>query len=370
MRQGYTTGTCATAGAKAACLMLLGGAVVDSVTVSTPRGIVLNLEILDIQKAAGRVSCAVVKDSGSDPDITNGIRIYALVECKRTAGIIIDGGEGIGRVTKAGLDQPIGAAAINRTPRQTIAKELETLCKTYAYTGGLKVTISAPEGVALAKRTFNPRLGIVGGISILGTSGIVDPMSEEALLQTIALSLRQRVALGKVSVLLTPGNYGERFSQTQFGLSLGDMVQCSNFIGASLDFARDIGIKRVLLVGHIGKLVKLVGNCFQTHSKYGDNRGEIFAAYTALAGARQESIAGILQASTTEAMLDILDPLGLRENVLGMFLAKIEENLRTRWGDDLDMGLVLFSQKHGFLIQSQNVPALLAQIHNTEEERA
>ena len=188
LRRGFTTGSCAAAAAKAATAMLLGEKEINTVRLVTPKGTGLDLDITDILISDDSVSCAVVKDSGDDPDVTNGIKVYAAVE-RAGSGIEIDGGEGVGRVTRPGLDQPVGAAAINSTPRKMIAEAVREIAEKHNYSGGFKVTVSVPEGIEIAKKTFNGRLGIEGGISILGTTGIVEPMSDEAVVETIRTEL-------------------------------------------------------------------------------------------------------------------------------------------------------------------------------------
>ena len=196
LRLGYTTGSCAAAAAKAAAWMLLTGRRKETITLDTPKGIRLELAVREITMHADSVSCAIEKDSGDDPDVTKGTLIFASVRRTDEPGVHIDGGEGVGRVTKRGLDQPVGNAAINSVPRQMIRENVEEVMALTDSSGGLDVVISAPEGETLAKKTFNPRLGIVGGISILGTTGIVEPMSEAALVETIRVELRQRRAMG------------------------------------------------------------------------------------------------------------------------------------------------------------------------------
>ncbi|HIR97860.1 MAG TPA: cobalamin biosynthesis protein CbiD, partial [Candidatus Merdisoma faecalis] len=208
LRMGYTTGSCAAAAARAAASMLLTGKAVPEVKLMTPKGIGLDLEVLEAEWTAEEASCAVRKDAGDDPDVTNGLKIYALVRKSEEPGVQIDGGEGVGRVTRPGLEQPVGAAAINKVPRQMIRENVEEICRKFGYEGGLSVTISIPGGEALAVKTFNPRLGIVGGISVLGTSGIVEPMSEEALIQTIRVDIKMQLAGGRKYLVLVPGNYG------------------------------------------------------------------------------------------------------------------------------------------------------------------
>lgn len=217
MRYGFTTGSCAAAAAKAAAYMLLTGREKTKITIETPKGIPYTAQILRICRKEREVSCAVEKDGGDDPDITTGALICAKVSLPQEessealARVVIDGGFGVGRVTKPGLDQPVGNAAINHVPREMIEREVLQVCQVLDYCGSLSVEISVPEGEHLAERTFNPRLGIVGGISILGTSGVVEPMSTQAILDTIRVELRQQRALGREDVVISPGNYGLDF---------------------------------------------------------------------------------------------------------------------------------------------------------------
>ena len=284
LRLGYTTGSCAAAASKAAAWMLLTGRRKEKIQINTPKGIILDLAVQQITMAENTVSCAVEKDGGDDPDVTKGSLVFAQVALTNTEGIVIDGGEGVGRVTKRGLDQPVGAAAINSVPRQMIRENLEEVCRLADYHGGLSVVISVPDGEQLAKKTFNPRLGIVGGISILGTTGIVEPMSEQALVDTIRVELRQRKANGAEYVLLTPGNYGSFFIQNGLGIDPQTAVLTSNFIGDALDICKELGFRGALLIGHIGKLVKIAGGMLNTHSKYGDCRMRLWLLTPLLLG--------------------------------------------------------------------------------------
>ena len=284
LRLGYTTGSCAAAAAKAAAWMLLTGHEKRTIDLLTPKGVALTLDVLEITRTPDTVSCAIRKDSGDDPDVTHDTLVFAAVQRTETPGVTIDGGAGVGRVTKRGLDQPVGAAAINSVPRRMIRENVEEVMRLCDYRGGLAVMISVPEGEALAKKTFNPRLGIVGGISILGTTGIVEPMSEQALVDTIHVELRQRRVNGADYVLLTPGNYGADFIRASIGLDPRTAVLTSNFIGDALEHCRTLGFRGALLVGHIGKLVKLAGGMWNTHSKCGDCRMELIAAHAAALG--------------------------------------------------------------------------------------
>ena len=257
LRFGFTTGTCAAAAAKAAAILLLSGAASETVSLRTPKGIDLSLPVQEPVRGADFASCAVRKDAGDDPDVTDGVLVFARVAFSDEPGIAIDGGVGVGRVTKPGLKQNIGEAAINPVPREMIRLAVETVAEEWEYRGGLSVVISIPEGEALAEKTFNPRLGIVGGISILGTSGIVEPMSEDALIDSIVLEIRQRKALGDTRLILTPGNYGADFLAARYGIPDERIVKCSNYVGKAIEAAIDAGFSEALLCGHIGKFVKL-----------------------------------------------------------------------------------------------------------------
>lgn len=350
MRRGYTTGSCAAAAAKSAALMLLEDRVIGSVHLTTPGGAELDLAVTETVREPDAVSCGIVKDSGDDPDVTNGMTVYARVEkISAPREILIDGGEGVGRVTKPGLDQPVGNAAINSVPRRMIAEELRTVCEDHGYTGGLRVVISAPAGVELAKRTFNPRLGIVGGISILGTTGIVEPMSDEAVVETIRAELSMRAAEGKKSVLLVIGNYGADFIRDELRIDPGIAVTTSNFIGDAFALAAEAGFTDALLIGHIGKTVKLAGGLFNTHSRWGDCRAEIFAAHAGKCGAAQETVSRLMDSVMTDDMLAILDENGLRERVMDSIMAKTEEILMHRPLGAMNRAVVSFSKEYGIL---------------------
>lgn len=365
LRYGYTTGSCAAAASKAAAAMLLSGKEISYVELHTPKGIDLRLEVLDISREDNTVSCAIQKDGGDDPDVTNGILVYAKVsrEPADEAQIIIDGGIGVGRVTKPGLEQPVGAAAINKVPRQMIRENLEAVCEQYHYHGKLSVVISIPSGVELAAKTFNPRLGIVGGISVLGTSGIVEPMSEQALIDTIRVEMRQKLANGMEYLLVVPGNYGIDFlDQYGHGLQLEDAVKCSNFVGEALDAAVEFGAKGVLLIGHIGKFVKLAGGIMNTHSHNADARMELLTVHAALLGAPVELLQKMMECVTTDDALKYLKEADLMEPVMERIMEKMEFYVNQRAQHQLELGVITFSNVFGILGQTKNVPDLVKKI--------
>ena len=363
MRCGYTTGSCAAGAAQAAARMLLTGRPVDSVELDTPKSIRLTLEILNAEIGDGYARCAVQKDSGDDPDITNGILVYATVE-RIASGIEIDGGEGVGRVTKEGLDQPVGAAAINSTPRRMIREQAEAVSAECGYGGGLRIVISIPDGVELAGKTFNPRIGIVGGISVIGTTGIVEPMSNAALVDTIRLELSVLSASGAKGVLLCPGNYGETFAREELGLSMKRQVSVSNFIGDGIEAAVEYGFSRILLVGHIGKLVKLGIGLHNTHSAYGDGRMETLIACALECGAGTELLRTILNCVTTDAALEAIDGAGLLRPTMEVLGRRIQASLERKVPVGTEIGFICFTNAEpwrGILVRSKNADRLAAE---------
>ena len=365
LRRGYTTGTCAQAATKAAMLMLLGNVDVDQVTVSLPGKEVLTLKISDIQKENSHegnqeiesVSCAVKKDSGDDPDITNGILVYSKVT-KTESAVILDGGIGVGRVTKPGLDQPVGNAAINKVPRQMILGEVKEVCELYGYHGGIRVEISIPQGVELAKKTFNPRLGIEGGISVLGTSGIVEPMSEQALLDTIELEMKVKRAAGKNYLIMAPGNYGLDFLREAYGIQDKDVVKCSNYIGQSIDMAAECRFKGMVLAGHIGKLIKVSGGIMNTHSRWADCRMDLLASAMLRAGLSGERARLILDCVTTDDALALLSEEERKATIV-QIMKSIEKYLEYRMAEQMPVGAILYSNVYGILGKTSRVDELM-----------
>ena len=360
LRCGYTTGTCAAAAAAGAAARLLTGETLPAVRIATPAGVAVEAELLQHAAGEGWAACAVRKDGGDDPDVTDGALIFTRVERTDTPGIIIDGGEGVGRVTLPGLDQPVGAAAINSTPRRMIAEQLESAAAKAGYTGGLRAVISVPEGEALAKRTFNPRLGIVGGISILGTSGIVKPMSEAALIDSLYLEMDQQRAAGTEDLLLTPGNYGESFAGEVLGLNLHRWCMCSNYLGAAIDHAAGAGFRSVLVVGHLGKLIKAAAGCMNTHSKTADARRETLTAHAALAGADGALLRALFDSPTTDAGVELLKQAGLLGPVMASIGEALDGQLKRRAGEGLTIEALFFSNQYGILGKTPGAERLLA----------
>lgn len=408
LRLGITTGTCSAAAAQAATMQLLLGVESHAVTLRTPKGMTVSVPVYLLESDDRRASYKVIKDSGDDPDVTNGTDVCVTVEYAQqsasaetdgsvgtrgnknvsveTGGnteirtrsseqeskdrayafvsesypyLTLDGGIGVGRVTKEGLEQAVGQAAINRVPRQMIFEAVADVCEKANVSESLHITVWMPEGEALAKRTFNPKLGIEGGLSVLGTSGILEPMSEQAIVATIETEIRQLHAVGEEKILVTPGNYGQAYASEYLGLDLTKSVKSSNYIGDTIDLAISYGMNDFLLVGNIGKLVKLAAGIFNTHSKVADGRGEIFAVHAAMAGADAKVVQEIYDCINTDRMLDVLEREGLREVVMQSILAAIEKHVAGRVGNTMRFGVVVFSEKYGYLGQTKNSDMVL-----------
>ena len=362
LRCGYTTGTCAALGAAGAARLLLTGRAPETVGLRTPKGIVVEVAPQFCRLCSETTAeCAIIKDGGDDVDATTGLPVVAevtlLPDAPRT--VTIDGGAGVGRVTKPGLDQPVGAAAINHVPRQMITEALLKEAETAGYSGGFAVVIRIEGGEDAAKRTFNPHLGVVGGLSVLGTSGIVEPMSQQALLDSLQLEIHQ-AALQSCRLILAPGNYGLDYLAAHYPeLREIPIVKISNFIGEALDMAAAEQFGEVLFVGHVGKLVKLAGGIMNTHSKQADCRTELFCAHAALCGADTATCRALMDAATTDACLDILDAAGLKTTVMASLLQAVQLHLDRRAAGAFTVGAVLFSNQSGPLGQTTQAKILL-----------
>lgn len=380
MRYGFTTGSCAAAAAKAAAYMLLTGKKKTEITIETPKGISYTAQILQIDRNENAVSCAVEKNGGDDPDITSGTLIYAKVAFgkktkenkaneKEFPRIRIDGGIGVGRVTKPGLDQPVGNAAINHVPREMITKEVLQVCSILDYKGSLEIEISVPEGEHLARQTFNPRLGIVGGISILGTSGIVEPMSNQAILDTIKVELNQRKAQGFDYVAVSPGNYGLDFMKKSYGYDLDRSVKCSNFIGDTIDMAVELGFQKMLLTGHIGKLIKVAGGIMNTHSKEGDCRMELLAAFAIKFGVEPNAVCELLECVTTEEAVRILQEKGRLREVMDYAMERIGYYLNKRAKGKMQIDCIMYANEFGELAKSKEAEEWFTLLVQEQEQQ-
>ena len=355
LKTGITTGLCAAAAAKAAAITLLSSNPIEYIEITAKNGKPIKLKMADISLTNGKAKCAVEKYAGDDPDVTNGAKIYAEVTKTNAKSIDINGGDGIGRVTKPGLKVPVGNAAINPVPMEMIKTAIADACSRYSYDGGIKATISIPGGAEIAKKTMNERLGIIGGLSILGTTGIVEPMSDRAIIETIKAEIDIWAASGKRNLHITPGNYGKEFASKELGLNIEEAIKCSNYIGETLDYACAKNIDRFTLIGHAGKLVKLAGGIMNTHSSIADCRMEIIAAHSAAAGAEPSAIKQIMECTTTEAAIEIMTRLGISETVWKSIGEKIKYHLNTRAKNSMTIEYIVFTQEHGILVRGKTI---------------
>ena len=367
LRYGWTTGSCAAAAAKAAAQMLFGGEEIRHVRLMTPKGIELYLDVESVTWMPDYAECAVRKYSGDDPDVTDGLLIFAKVERCGGDQILLDGGAGVGRVTKPGLEQQIGQAAINKVPRKMITEEVSGVCREYGYSGGVKVLISIPEGEETAKKTFNPRLGITGGLSVLGTSGIVEPMSEKALTDTIYLEMKMLHESGCSYCYAVPGNYGIDFLTESLRIDPDLAVKCSNYVGETIDDAKLLGMKGLLMIGHVGKFIKLAAGVMNTHSRQADCRMEVFASHAAMAGADADTVKAVMACLNTTEAIRILKKKALLQDVMKTVTERIGFYLRQRAGDELEIGAVVFSSEEGILGQTENAARLSEKIERRQQ---
>lgn len=301
LKGGYTTGASAAAGVKAALIYFTTDKIVDAVEITALDGTLLKIPIKAVTKiSADKICVEVIKNSGDDPDITNGVSIFTTVTKISGAEIIFRAGLGVGTVTKSGLQVAKGEPAINPGPRQLI----KNVAAEFGVTG-LEVEISIPAGVELAKKTLNPILGVEGGISVIGTTGVLRPMSEEAFKNSLVPQIDVAVANGFTTLIFVPGKIGE-VTALKLGFNPQSIVQTSNFIGHMLDAAAERNVAEIILCGHIGKLVKVAAGIFHTHNRVADGRLETLAAYCAAEGLNAVEVQKILNAATTEEAAEII----------------------------------------------------------------
>ena len=345
MRCGFTTGSCAAAGAKAALLAYFEKNV-NEVEVLSPQGDKIMVPIRNTIKTNDGGIATVVKDGGDDPDITNGIDIVVEVKVRiNTTEINIKAGQGVGIVTKPGLSVAVGNPAINLGPQTMIKSAVSSVL---GNNKGCDVIISIPEGEKLAKKTLNSVLGIKGGLSIIGTSGIVRPMSEEAFKNSLSPQISVAKALGYQSIVLVPGKIGQEIAIKQYGLPENAVIQTSNFIGYMLECSVHEEIKNVILLGHLGKLVKVAAGVFYTHNRIADARMETLAAYMGAMGAPQIAIKEILNCTTTEAAMPIIEHYQMCD-IYNLLANRASERATRYVFNDLVIGTVIVTLKGNLL---------------------
>lgn len=354
LREGISTGSCMTAGALAAAIWLRTGKCPEWVSVDTPIGKQLKIEIEAIRPG----TCGVIKDGGDDPDATHGCKIITTVSFtdEHLGEIHFYAGTGVGTITQAGLKLPPGEPAINPVPRQMAVSHL----KPYLNGQGADITVSVPEGEEIAKKTFNPRLGITGGISILGTTGIVRPMSEDAVKDSLALELSVLYEKGYRTVVFVTGNQGHQMLCKAYG-PLEPVIMVGNHIGFMIEKAADLGIEGIVIGGQYGKLMKLAGGIMNTHSHVADGKMEILCTHAALQGAGREVIEQIYQCRTVREASAILEQQGFG-HIWQILVEKAEERTTQCGRNELQTAVIFTGPDGRILAESSHVSEAIEKV--------
>lgn len=342
LRTGFTTGTCATAAARAALQAIMDKKKIDSIKVSLPKEKEMTVNIASCKFDNIASSCSVIKDGGDDPDVTHGAEIIVNLEITSNAGQIeIDGGEGVGRVTKPGLGLEVGSAAINPTPKKMITQNLMEIGKDLLQKKGIKVMISVPKGKEIAPKTDNPRLGIMGGISILGTTGIVIPYSTASFAASIRQSLDVTIAMGDNTVVLTTGGRSEDFAKKEINLPDHCFVQMGDFSGYTIQQCAKKSIKKAHVAGFIGKMTKIAMGVKQTHVKGSKVDMDFLAKIAQKCNATKDTMQEIKNANTARHVQEII----IKNKVDGFFTMVCKEaceQMRTHCENKVEIHVTLF----------------------------
>ncbi len=360
-RCSFTTGTCAALAAKAAALAIIDGKIPEKVSIITNKGIKITVPVEGGELEGRKAWCSITKDAGDDADLTNGKAIVSTVELTETPGVEIDGGKGIGRITRQGMELPVGSAAIYPGPQASITFAVSQVLNECGYPGGAKVVVSIPEGEKLAKRTYNSMIGIDGGLSVLGTTNIIEPMSERALLDAIEDTVIQ-AAIRSDKLILTPGKFGESYINREgYRKYCVPLIKSSNFIGDVLDMIANQKFRQIILIAHVAKLCKLSAGIMNTYSKNADGRNEVFCTNAALSGAALETLQALEKATKSDECIEILDKAGIRDVTINKIMNKVQMHLEKRVGGAYEIGAVMFSNVYGTIGMTRNADRILKQ---------
>ncbi|MGD6932607.1 MAG: cobalt-precorrin-5B (C(1))-methyltransferase CbiD [Candidatus Bathyarchaeia archaeon] len=351
LKYGITTGATAAAAAKAATIAALKEPV-DRVVIPTPIGLRFEVPVKSSRKLAENTAEAVaVKDAGQDIDATDKMEIIATVKITDDSQVTIKSGSGVGVVTKPGLQVPVGEGAINPVPRSMITEAVKEVLPAGK---GAEVLISAPEGANIAKKTTNAKLGVKGGVSILGTTGVVKPLSLEACRRSMVPQIDVAIARGYKRLVFVPGNIGEKIAKEKFNIPEDAIVQTGDFVGYMLDKAVEKNVKEIIFIGHSGKIVKLAANIFNTHHKVGDARNEVIASYAGAVGASTQTINKLLTANTSDEASEILRQAGFLEKTYDRIAARVNQRVSDRVENKIKISIVIVAMDGAVLGMDEN----------------